>query len=639
MNGAADSAPASGDEPDFGLRRDFYTFAPETLAQDLPEFELGREVGKGSMGIVFEARVLATGQRIALKVLPPSLTLTERALARFLREGRIMARVRHPDIVGFVDQGSRGRLHWFAMDFVDGVTLEERLRVGPLPVQKACAIAAKVGRALQFAHDHGVVHRDIKPGNIMLRDTADPGGEPRIAITDFGLARETGTGSMTDSGAIVGTPMFMAPEVVLGGTGEAGTLADVYSLGASLYALVTGTPPFDGPTAQSVLKAVLAQDPMSPRRRRADLPEAVEAIIGKAMARDPARRYGSALELAEDLERFLRGERVLARRPGVLQRGLRWCAQRPLITALMAAVLLLLIGSLLLVQERHRTNIERDLAQAERLLALASTERNDQDRPRSATERRDLLLAAVAAASAMIARDDGQTQAWFVRARAHHRLQQYAAAIFDLDMAERLHGAPIAELLHFRIDALRHQPDADARRRLQVDLTTLLELDPSPHTRALVAEHLLDYAAGQTGNTRADAVARVQEMLGQVRDDDPRAAVARARALELSGATEQALTAIRSACTRHDGNPSVHLQAAAMFDRHGLYDEGAREHELARRLQPEGAAPPVPPPVDVDGFGKFLGDVDRVLRTLDGRGEPQPVLAPPLPTEPEPKRR
>jgi serine/threonine protein kinase len=613
---------------DFGERRDFYTFAPETLAQDLPEFELLREVGKGSMGIVFEARVKATGQRIALKVLPPSLTLTERALARFLREGRIMARVRHPDIVGFLDQGSRGRLYWFAMEFVDGVTLEERLRVGPLPVQQACAIVAKVGRALQFAHEHGVVHRDIKPGNVMLRDTSGTDGEPHVAITDFGLARETGTGSMTDSGAIVGTPMYMAPEMVLGGSGEASTLADVYSLGASLYALVTGTPPFDGPTAQSVLKAVLAQDPVSPRRRRADLPEAVEAIIGKAMARDPAQRYGSALELAEDLERFRRGERVLARRPGAVQRGLRWCAQRPLITALLAAVLLLTIGSLLLVQERHRTNLERDLAQVERLLALASTQRNDQDLPRTAAERRDLLLEAVAAASAILARDDGHAQAWFVRARAYHRLRQFAFAIADFDVAERLRGAPTPELLHFRIDSLRHQADADSRRRLQQDLTTLLSIDPSPHTRALVAEHLLDYAASRTGHERAEAVARVQEMIGQASDDEPRTAVARARSLELTGAIDAALTAMRSACTRHGGNLYVHMQAAAMFDRNDLLDEGAREHELARQLQPPGTAGPTATPVDVDGFGKFLGDVDRVLRALDGKVEPAPPTAP-----------
>ncbi len=623
------------DTPDFGLRRDFYTFAPESLAQELPAFHIVREVGKGSMGIVYEATVRATGQRIALKVLPPSLTLTERALARFLREGRIMARVRHPDIVAFVDQGTKGRMHWFAMEFVDGVTLEERLRVGPLPVQKACAIAVAVGRALQFAHDHGVVHHDVKPGNLMLRATADPAlDEPRVAITDFGLARETGTGSMTDSGAIVGSPMYMAPEVVLGGTQAASTLADVYSLGASLYTLVTGRPPFDGPTAQSVLKAVLDQEPVPARRLRDDLPEAVEAILCKAMARDPAQRYGSALELTEDLARFQRGERVLARRPSLLRAGLRWCARRPLVTTLAAAVVVLAAGALLAVQESHRNTIERGLAEAERLLALASTERDDQDRLRSAADRRDMLLAAIAAASATIARDNDFALAWFVRARAHHRLRQYGDAIYDLDAAERLRGAPTPEILHFRIDALRQQNDPASLRRLQQDLTALLQLDPTPHTRALVAEHLLDFAAQASGRERTEALARVHEVLGPAGDEDPRAAVARARALELEGATDTALQAMREACTRHDGNLYVHLQAAAMFDRHDQHDDGAREHARVLRLQPPDKSPAATATVDLDGLGRFLGDVDRVLRALDDRS-----AAPTSPRPESPARR
>jgi eukaryotic-like serine/threonine-protein kinase len=443
----------SGESPDFGLARDFYTFAPETLAAELPAFELLREVGKGSMGIVFEARQKDNGRIVALKVLPPSLTLTERALARFLREGRIMSRVEHPDIVGFIDQGRQGRLHWFAMEFVAGSTLEERLQVGPLPVHKACAIAAKVGRALQFAHDHGVVHRDIKPGNIMLRDRAadaserepkhrlasDHGTEEiQIAITDFGLARETGTGSMTESGAIVGTPMYMAPEIVLGGTQAANTLADVYALGATLYALVTGKPPFDGPTAQGVLKAVTEKAPPPARRLRRDLPTAVEAIIEKAMSRDPAHRYGSALELAEDVERFLAGERILARRPSVVRRGLRWCLQRPLITVLASAVLILATGAAMLVHERDQNEIQRELANAERFLALASTANDDQDRPRSRNDRTDLLSHAIAAASKTIALDEDLAVAWFVRARAYHRLHRYADAIRDFDTAERL---------------------------------------------------------------------------------------------------------------------------------------------------------------------------------------------------------
>jgi serine/threonine protein kinase len=618
-----DSPQPQGAAPDWGSRLDFYTFAPETLAQELPEFEIVREIGKGSMGIVYEARMRGSGQRIALKVLPPSLTLTERALARFHREGSIMARVRHRDIVGFLDQGSKGRLHWFAIEFVDGVTLQERLQVGPLPVRQACEIAAQVARALHFAHDRGIVHRDVKPGNLMLRHAAPDAGEGAplgIAITDFGLARETGTGSMTESGAIVGTPMFMAPEQVLGGSAQANTLCDVYSLGATLYALVTGEPPFDGPTAQSVLKAVLEQDARPPSRLRRDLPAATDAIVQKAMDRDPARRYGSAQEFAEDLERFLRGERVHARLPGVITRSVRYCARRPVHTMLAALMLLVALGAVMFAQERRRSAIEQDLAEAERLLATAATARDEQDRPRSPDSVRELLLEAVASTSEAIRRDDHFALAWFVRAKAHHRLQQYSEAIFDLDTAERLLGSATPEILHFRIDALRQQGDRASMRRLQQDLTGLLRLDPSAHTRSLVAEYLLDLAEQAAGTERSEALARAREVLAAVGDDDPRAAIARARILELEGANEAALSAMRTVRARHEGNLYVHLQAAAMFDRNGLFDEGAREHEMTHLLQPGAQKPQKLTPVDLDGFGKFLGDVDRLMQALD----PQP---------------
>ncbi|MBK8101043.1 MAG: serine/threonine protein kinase [Planctomycetes bacterium] len=396
------SAPGTGDAPDgdFGQRREFYTFAPETLGQELPEFEILRELGKGTMGIVFEARRRVDGERIALKLLPPSLTLTERALARFQREGRIMARIRHPDIVAVYEQGSRGRLHWFAMELVDGTTLQERLEVGPLPVRTACQICAQVARALQFAHDHGVVHRDIKPGNLMLRRTADVDAAPRAAITDFGLARETGTGSMTESGAIVGTPMFWRPNRCSGGTAQANTLGDVYSLGATLYAALTGRPPFDGPTAQSVLKAVLERQPPAPRSLRADLPRDVETIVAKAMAKEPGHRYGSALEFAEDLDRFLAGQRVAARRIGPVRRLVRApaggaarcrrCWSPPGIRA----------------AGRHPGAAARPPSKtvgarcprAERWLALAATSRDEQERPHRAGTR-EFALAAVSAAS------------------------------------------------------------------------------------------------------------------------------------------------------------------------------------------------------------------------------------------------
>ncbi|GAB4151063.1 MAG: hypothetical protein Fur0037_19790 [Planctomycetota bacterium] len=606
------------DEPDFGSRREFYTFAPESLSREIPDYEIVREVGKGSMGIVYEARRRSDGTRVALKVLPPSLTLTERALARFLREGRIMSRVSHPDIVGVLDQGSKGRLHWFVMEFVEGITLQARLEIGPLPVRQACAIASRIGKALQFAHEHGVVHRDVKPGNLMLRGGP---GSVDVAITDFGLARETGTGSMTESGAIVGTPTFMAPETVLGGTALAGTLADVYSLGATLYSMVTGRPPHEGPTAQSVLKDVLERDPIRPSRLRRDLPPPVEAIVCKALERDPHRRYGTALEFSEDLDRWLAGEKVLARLPSIPARIWRACAQRPLPTALGALVFVLAAGAFALERERSRGAMQAALADAQRCLAQASTTRDEQDRPRSEEERRNLLLAAVAEASKVIRADSSFALAWFVRAKAYHRLRQFSEAVFDLDLAEKLQGAT-PEILHFRIDALRQLGDPGSFARLQQDLRSLLRIDPSPHSRALVAEHLIEIAANGKPEDRAGTLATARDALKGSDPEDARAGVAAARLIEMDGTREDALAAARRLRERFPTDVYVHAQAASMFQRLGAQDEYRRELETLRLL----ASSPEPVPearLDLEGVADFLKDVNRLLEAMDHSSPPE----------------
>ncbi|MFM1870824.1 MAG: Serine/threonine-protein kinase PrkC, partial [Planctomycetota bacterium] len=560
---AANGQPAEHGLPTdlWGTRRDFYTFSPESLGATLPQFEILAEVGKGSMGIVYEARVRATGKRIALKILPPSLTLTERALARFLREGRIMARIEHPDIVAFYDQGHADRLHWFAMEFVDGTTLQERLQIGPLPIRQACEIAARVGRALHFAHDRGVVHRDVKPGNLMLRN--EPAGG--VAITDFGLARETGTGSMTDSGAIVGTPIYMAPELVLGGSAQSVATADVYSLGATLYHLLTGHPPFDAPTAQGVLKAVLEHDPVPAQHRRRELPTSVCAVLAKAMHRDAKHRYGSALELAEDLERHLRGERVLARLPNLLERAVEQVRRRPLPAAVAALLMLLAYLGYAWQQDRARGEALRHVSEAERLVAEASG-RDDQERPRTGEERRQLLLSAIAEAGLALRHAD-DVAARYVRARAAIRLRLYDDAVADLDAAERLLGDAGPDLLLLRVDALRQSGGSSQLRRLQQDLTSLLRIDPSAATRALVAEHLLDLADSVHGDGRALLVQSADDVLADAPEDDPRVAVARARVLELQGESSAAVVAIEAARDRFRGDLYVHLQAAALFER------------------------------------------------------------------------
>lgn len=607
---------------DFGTQREVYTFAPEALGSALPEFEIVREIGKGSMGIVYECKRKSDGATIALKVLPPSLTLSERALARFLREGRLMARVEHPDIVRWLGQGSGSasgvRLFWFAMEFVDGASMQERLRVGPLPMRAAVTIAARVARALHFAHERGVVHRDLKPGNLLLRSPEPLAGEdaPPVAISDFGLARETGTGSMTDSGALVGTPMYVAPELILSGSANANSISDVYSLGATLYTLLTGEPPFDGPTAQIVLKAVLEREPRRMRSLRSDLPKPVEAIVQKAMSKEPRHRYGSALEFALDLERWLRGERVLANLQSPLVIAMRNARRKPSIAIAAGCVAALGLCGAYFVHAQHEARIEQGVAEAENWLAQATSARDERDRPRPEPQRRELLLAAISAASDVLARDPQVPAAHFVRAKSHYRLRQLDETVLDLDAAERLMGKPTPEMLHFRIDALRQRGDPASTRRLQQDLTTLLSIDPGDKSRGMVAEHLLEIGLQTSNLEREAALSAADDVLALVSPENPRGAVLRARLFEARGLIDEAIEAIGAARDQFRGDVYVHLQAAALYDRLGMQQEGAQEQQTARMLQPAATSTSTAP-VDMQGIGRFLGDVNRLLNQLD----------------------
>jgi hypothetical protein len=615
----------SPDGPDFGLATDFYTFAPDSLAQLLPGFAIHREVGKGSMGIVYEATRRWDGQRVAIKVLPPSLTLTERALARFLREGELMSKVRHPSIVGVHEFGTKARLHYFVMEFVDGMTLDERLSVGPLPVRQVAEIGVEIGRALQFAHDHGIVHRDVKPGNLILRQP--PSEDSRVAITDFGLARETGTGSMTESGAIVGTPMFMAPEQILGDRAAVGAQSDVYGLGATLYTLLTRRVPFGGPTAQSVLRQVLDTDPVRPHTLRADTPPDLEAILLKAMEKEPARRYGTAAEMADDLQRFLAGERVLARLPGVAERTLRVVRRRPVTVGLTALVVLLTILAWMLQAESRVRRLEKDLAEAESNLARVAAGRDDQFNPLRPTERQRLLHQAEAHASAVLASDPTFHRARFVRAKARQRLGDHRGAVSDLDAAAELQG-PTPEILTYRIEALSRLHDESSRARLLSDLRSLLEQDDGPAACSLVASELLRLASIAAPDRRAELVGLAARAIARIPADTSQARVLRARKHELDGHVDLAVREMRAAVDAFRGDLTVHTQAAEMFARLGLVGASQQEAAIVRRAGGVGTegtdgstsveqAPTDEPPVDFGVLRGLLDDLEGVLEQVD----------------------
>ena len=280
----------------------------ELVGTTLGEYTIRRVLGYGSMGVVFEAHHTKLDRRVALKALPPGLGSTEKAIQRFLREAQAVAQLSHEHIVPIYEISQSGAIHWYAMRFLDGEPLDKTLQRGRLDPQEAARLMQTAARAVHFAHQHGIIHRDIKPANMIV----EHGG--KLVLTDFGLARPEQGSGITDSGAMVGTPRYMSPEQIRAKRGEVDRRTDIWSLGATLYEMVAGEPPFPGESTQEILQQILDVEPRTPRSLRPDLPADLEVVILKAMEKEPKRRYASALELAQDLERFLEGEPIVARR-------------------------------------------------------------------------------------------------------------------------------------------------------------------------------------------------------------------------------------------------------------------------------------------------------------------------------------
>ena len=294
-------------------------------------YEILGELGRGGMGVVYRARQVRLNRPCALKMILAGAHAGAEAAARFLAEAEAVARLQHPNIVQIHHIGEADGLPFFELEYVAGGSLDRRLDGTPWPARRAAELVEPLARGVAEAHRQGIVHRDLKPGNVLL--AAD--GTPKI--TDFGLAKSLAADSgLTRTDSIMGSPSYMAPEQAEGKTKQVGPLADVYALGAILYELLTGRPPFRGTTALETLEQVKNAEPVPPSRLVPGLPRDVETIALKCLQKEPAKRYDSAAALAEDLRRFLGGEPIVARPVPFWERGWRWCRRNPLVAGSLA---------------------------------------------------------------------------------------------------------------------------------------------------------------------------------------------------------------------------------------------------------------------------------------------------------------
>jgi TolB-like protein/Flp pilus assembly protein TadD len=312
------------------------SLASSPMLMDFGDYELLEQIGRGGQGVVFRARQKSLNRVVALKVIGLGRWATEAHLKRFRLEAEAAARLEHPGIVPIYEVGERDGSCYFSMRFVEGGQLDVILKREPMPIRQAAELIAKIARTVHYAHEHRILHRDMKPGNILL----DAKGEPHL--TDFGLARLVESeSSVTHTLEVLGTPSYMAPEQAVGNNAAVSSVTDVYGLGAVFYQLLTGQPPFAGGTTYETIKLLLDTEPRPPRLLNPRIDRDLSTICLKCLEKDPKRRYSSALALAEDLERWLQHEPIQARRTGVFTRGRKWMRRNPTSAVLAASLIVL----------------------------------------------------------------------------------------------------------------------------------------------------------------------------------------------------------------------------------------------------------------------------------------------------------
>jgi serine/threonine-protein kinase len=642
----------------------------------IPGYHVDAVLGHGGMGVVYKARHLRLNRTVALKMLLTGAYATPEELARFQREAESVAGLRHANIVQVYDVGDHDGLPYFTMEYVEGGSLAQKLMGTPQCVHFSAAWVATLAEAVQVAHQGGIIHRDLKPANVLLQrkpeipspnsqvsNPSSPGPslatpsdlDYRIAdfdpkVVDFGLARHFERDSgLTLSGARVGTPSYMAPEQAMGKTHTIGPAADIYSLGAVLYELVTGRPPFKGETPTETQLQVLHHDPVPPSRLNPRVSRDLETICLKCLEKDPARRYATAAALADDLRRLEEGRPIKARPVGWAERSWRWCRRKPAAAALIAALLVLVLltagGGLWLERQgadrrgRAREAVETALAQvpdlrvqgrwpeAEAVLTQARSRldeaSSDNLRRQLAQAEADLRLAAALERIRLTPAIDGSHFDYAGMAEAY--MQAFKNAGLDVWGDEETVVVQIrdSELRPQLVMALDHWAYvADAREDRQA-MTRLLDLaqraDPDPvwgdrfrkpalweKQEALLrlaaeAQELLDKDAPANGPP-TPLVTLLAKKLGQ--KDNPAELLLRAaqgrhpedfwlnytlgEALRESKPAE-AVGFYRAALATRPAVAEVHFQVSAALWRKGELDEAIRSSRMAIKLDPKGA--------------------------------------------------
>ncbi|HEV8058484.1 MAG TPA: protein kinase [Gemmataceae bacterium] len=332
------------------------TGAPPIIEQG---YEILGELGRGGMGVVYKARQRGIKRVVALKMILAGQHTRQEDLLRFRIEAEAVARLRHPNIVQLYEVGELDGQPYFSLEYVDGGSLAAAIDGTPQPTRKAAETALQLAEAMAYAHQNGILHRDLKPANVLLT------GEGVLKITDFGLAKqmEDQDSSRTQEGSVMGSPSYMAPEQAEGKISQLGPQADVYSIGAILYELLTGRPPFRGETLLETLSMVKHVEPVPPSRLHAKIPRDLETICLKCLEKLPIRRYLGASDLAEDLRRFLAGEPIKARPTPAWERAWKWSKRRPALVGLLGVSVAAAVGLVALIIW-HNASLREQLIQA-----------------------------------------------------------------------------------------------------------------------------------------------------------------------------------------------------------------------------------------------------------------------------------